>query len=596
MREQAREAGWSGDAIQRLAIVDGVPLRVDFVAERCLCADCRCPLSPYKSQTRQLVTLAAGTVQAREIQKRCRMCLSAPAGSRQLAALAPAGQRFGYDLIVAVGLARYHRHLQREEIQDELARQGIALSTGSISALCDRFLLAIEALHWQRAEALRAAMPHRYPLHIDATCDNGRGGLFVCLDGWTGWVLHAVRIRSEQESELRPAIELTTQVFGDPVALVRDLGSGVAKAVSFLRERSIPDLLCHYHFLRAVGEKLCDDDHSLLRHRIARSKLRSRLRDLLRANRPSPDGRLPDGLREDLPALLLWLLEGEARKQARYPFSLAHLDLHLRCQQFEQELDRRLPRPRSDRELRLIRQVREAFDRFRLTDPEALLANRLQRARAAFNELRCVLRVSDRDLPGGSDPAKTSPGPARDAACLPLIADDLQQYRFRLQCRLADPPAADSHDHASIILSYLDTYGGQLGGQPVVRDSDGSPVAVVARTNNACEHFFSEAKRHLRRRLGRARLGRDLEDQPAQTALAANLLDPNYVRIVCGTLGDLPAALAAIEHQPNPSNLQRNNRDASLRKRNRAWAATTTPKLPLIPPTCHPQAPAHTAP
>ena len=65
--------------------------------------------------------------------------------------LVPSGQLYGYDLIVQVGLARYLHLRQREEIRSELVRQGILLSTGSISALCDRFLAALEALHWERA-------------------------------------------------------------------------------------------------------------------------------------------------------------------------------------------------------------------------------------------------------------------------------------------------------------------------------------------------------------------------------------------------------------------------------------------------------------
>ena len=88
--------------------------------------------------------------------------------------------------------------------------------------------------------------------------------------------------------------------------------------------------------------------------------------------------------------------------------------------------------------------------------------------------------------------------------------------------------------------------------------------------------FFATAKQQLRRRLGRAHLGRDMEDQPAQAALAANLLCPHYVRIVCGTLDRLPQALAALDRQAIKAStpLQRNNKDAPLRKRIRAWAAT----------------------
>ena len=57
-------------------------------------------------------------------------------------------------------------------------------------------------------------MQHGYPLHLDATCDQGRGGLFLCLDGWRGWVLHAARIRSENAAELQPALQATLDDFG----------------------------------------------------------------------------------------------------------------------------------------------------------------------------------------------------------------------------------------------------------------------------------------------------------------------------------------------------------------------------------------------
>lgn len=95
-------------------------------------------------------------------------------------------------------------------------------------------------------------------------------------------MLHATKIASENADELRPAIDLTTTLFGDPVAIVRDLGSAGAKAVDQLRQKNIPDLVCHYHFLGAIGKKLFDADYSLLRKHLQRSKIRSALRELLK--------------------------------------------------------------------------------------------------------------------------------------------------------------------------------------------------------------------------------------------------------------------------------------------------------------------------
>ncbi len=102
---------------------------------------------------------------------------------------------------------------------------------------------------------------------------------------------------------------------------------------------------------------------------------------------------------------------------------------------------------------------------------------------------------------------------------------------------------------------------------------------MVERTNNVAEHFFGADKQKLRRWLGRANLGRDLEDQPAQTVLASNLLHSDYVRVLCGSLEHLPAAFAELD-QEKPEDvppLQRSNRDSRLLKRIGALIADDQP-------------------
>jgi len=99
--------------------------------------------------------------------------------------------------------------------------------------------------------------------------------------------------------------------------------------------------------------------------------------------------------------------------------------------------------------------------------------------------------------------------------------------RCAAPCRKATHPSP-----ADIILKYFKRYGKHLFGHPTRRDEDGTILAVVERTDNVPEHFFGAEKRKLRRRLGRAHLGRDLEDQPAQVALVANPstnIDCSYV-------------------------------------------------------------------
>ena len=427
--------------------------------------------------------------------------------SAQLAALVPPRQRYGYDLIAWVGLARYHRHRQRREIRADLARQGIRLADGSVSALCDRFLRLLEALHRARVPALRAAMAQGYPLHIDATSDKGRGALFLCLDGWRDWVL-------------------------------------------------------------------LDVEYAALRGQLRSSKVRSGLRELLRTSR----GRAR--LREDLPALLLWVLEGEGRKDLPYPFALAHWEFYRRCAQFPQRAQRWLPRPRSRPEQGVLRQAEAVLAGLQRRDRLAWAVPRLERSWAAFSALRDVLRLRDDELPHGDRRTPLALRcPARAATRLQAIETVAKAYHARLRERVAAQPArgpaAPDHRPEAVVLQYLDRYSDGLFGHPVARDADGRILAVVDRTNNVAEQFFATSKQQLRRRLGRAHLGRDMEDQPAQAALAANLRDPEYVRIVCGSLDHLPQALAALDREAVAATtpLQRNNKDAALRQRIRAWAA-----------------------
>ncbi len=476
---------------------------------------------------------------------------------------------------------------QRQEIAADLAARGIPVSSGSLSACCDRFLQLLQALHQHRAPALRAAMTHNYPLLVDATCDKGRGGLFLCLDGWRRWVLHAVRIRSENAAEMRPAIETTLAAFGQPVASMRDLGSAIAKAVSGCLPPGSVNLVCHFHFLAAVGRKLLDADHAALNRARSQLRVRSALRSLLRPLRAQVRRPAADARQLDLPALLLWTLQGDGRKQLPYPFGLAHWNLYQRCQHFDELARRRLPRPRSRLEQSTIEQVRDllqplSWDTFGLPATAARIQNR----QALFAELRAILRLRHDEL-RGREP-RPLPSPSDSVALLESLASRVTQFREQLRQRV-QPAGKTGTSAESVVLSYLDRYRNQLFGHPVAHDESGRLVAVVERTNNPAEHCFASAKRRLRRRLGHANLGRAMQDQPAQAALTANLRDPQYVKILCGTLEGLPRAFAELAPSDagwSGAALDRPRPDAHLQRRIRAWEtdAKSSPSAPLASP------------
>jgi hypothetical protein len=555
--------------------------RVDFVAEAKQCVVCEAPLRVMKSACRTVVTYAQGVFEAREVIKECTDNPSHTTHrSEALTRVVRPRQRFAYDLVVYVGLARYLRNKQREEIREELFRdRGIDLSAGTISNLCDRFLLYLEVLHLVRSPYLKAAMQeHGYPLHIDATCDHGKGGLFVCIDGFRGWVLLAERIDSESETHLKPVVERTVHLFGDPVAIVRDLGEGGKKAVESLRERGIPDFECHYHFLAAVGKRLFDNPYTLLRNIFRQSRIRIALYQLLKDLRQyrrsdASDRRFgPGSMREDLLALVHWILEGDGKKDAPYPFCLVHLRFFERCRDAMRRADSWVPHPRSLAEesalCHLSHLLKQLDEDKRFEDA----VGRLEKGWCAFEKLRDVLRLTDDELPRGDQRYKQVTLPILEAERLDEIKKETESYLENLRTNVGDEPLSRPRTPDAIILKYFNRHGHYIFGHPVIRDENGTVIAVVERTNNTAEHFFGTEKQHLRRRLGRANLGRDLEDQPAQATLAANLRHPDYVRILSGSLDNLPTAFANLDELAlkESTHLVRSIRNADLQRRVRA--------------------------
>jgi len=214
LRVHGGRAGWSPAEILRAVSERQQALpRLDFVAEAKRCPACGDAVKAEKSRTRIVVTVAHGAFAAREVLKGCVGELGCQViRSEALSRVVKAHQRYGYDLIVHVGLARYLRRMQREEIRLELRQEyGIEVSTGTVTNLCDRFLVHLEALHFKQAPKLREAMEGGYPLHLDAASERGTGGLFVCMDGWRRWVLLAGRIPTENSDALGPLIEKTVE-------------------------------------------------------------------------------------------------------------------------------------------------------------------------------------------------------------------------------------------------------------------------------------------------------------------------------------------------------------------------------------------------
>lgn len=564
----------SAEGQARLRATSGVVVVV--AASEGPCSTCGGRRRVQKTVVRRGVSLSLGNVQIRRTVLVCargchRRGTTADRRPAALASVFPVRTTVGYDVMVRVGLERFVHHQQRDAIRDALAAEGVELSTGEISALAVRFIDYLETLHRARAPELRAALKADggWPLHLDATGEDGRGTLLVPYAGWRHWVLGAWKLSTERADLILPRLREVADLFGAPCAVMRDLGRAATEAAaSFVAERKlrIPVLACHLHFLADVGKDLMRHGHDELRDGFRQFKVLAQLRSLVRelGRRLGPhlpqarqgllrwqglaeEGhRLPEG-RAGLAvvrASAQWILDfaADGRDQG-FPFDVPMLDLYDRCRQAGRAADAFLRTPPGDA------QVRKACERFRRMlqpvdsqVPFEQQARRLRARRGLFERLRSALRLAPKSSGGAASHNSTA-----------VAAAQLDQIRLAVKRLTADlrrqrperGPAQDLRGAIDLVLEHLDRHGPTLWGHQI--HLRGGRTRLVDRTNNALEGFFHTIKHGERRRSGRKVLTQDLEQMPAGAALAMNLTCPDYVQIVCGSLDELPAAFADLD-------------------------------------------------
>jgi hypothetical protein len=475
----------------------------------------------------------------------------------------------GYDLMVWVGLKRYLDYRQREEIRAQLReKHAIKLSSGEVSRLARHFLSYLSRLHYSRADSLKAALAGDggWPMHVDATGENGRGTLFVVMAGWKKWVLGSWKIATERSELILACLQDTVERFGAPCAAMRDLGRAVTPAIEALvleLDTDIPVFACHQHFLADIGKDLLEPCHSELRGFFRRTKTRPKLRSLVRdlgrkigvqidasrkavqvwqsmaeANHRIPEGR--NGLAV-VRTMAQWTLDYKADATGLdFPFDRPYLDFYNRCSIALRALDAFLRIPPDDRKVvGVMKRLHRILGAVSGQVPGLQIVQRIRRRAVLFDELRNQLRLAC------SLPKQESEDE------LNSMCEDFEEWIDALQTRRPKRgPSEDIRNAIDTILKHVDTHGNNLWGHAIVLpEYAGGGIRLVARTNELLENFFKQIKHLERRRSGRKNLTQDLEHLPASAALVHNLKDAEYVSIVCGSLDNLAKAFAQLDQE-----------------------------------------------
>ena len=460
---------------------------------------------------------------------------------------------------------------------------GISVSQSQIHELGIRFLKHMVVIHYLSAPLLRKMFGSGCVYHIDATCEAGRGMELAIKEGWTGIMLGVWKIPTENEEIIKQHLRSVVEMFGEPAAFVSDLGNGMMAAIAgIIREMCLKSrqLVCHTHFLKAVGKSILEDVFQELKSQFRKQKSLAHLNRFVKetGNIIKPQAAamrdfvvrwVNSGAKPQIPgylegvavlrALAQWVLSfGSECSGEGFPFALSHVRLYDRCSaalgsligllqtgcfngraiKYATRLQRILKCPAESPEIQKTVQDLKAMD-------------------AVFTELRAVLRLEKTDV-YKQEKDKKEPDKLEIVA---KLEEETSSFRSACADRLETCAVTDAQANAlRSVVSYLDQYGPHLFNHFVVTyDASGNIIIkLIERSNNIMEKSFGDQKHQIRRRTGAKNLGFVFEHLFPAAAMMVNLENPIYQQTVLdsktrgGLVGLISSLGCSIDYRDTP--------------------------------------------
>ncbi len=479
--------------------------------------------------------------------------------TEQLRSLVPEKGTFGFDVIVEVGYALFVHCRNNQEIMAKLASKNVFMSEREVSYLGRKFIMYLAIAHRQSQPRLRSFMTRNggYILHLDGTCEGDSPNLFCGLDGITELVLDSIKIPSEKKDTLIPFFRGIKEKYGEPIALVHDMGKGIIAAVEEVFPH-IADFICHFHFLRDIGKDLLLDDYSALQKRLQKLKtrplLRQRAKYLKQKINPGDPGFdeimacIDTGTWESnsfeyvplitVYVLINWIFEYPSQSKAYgFPFDRQHLDFYRRLQNIHhllgQIMDLHLSNTAKEH-----KPVFKFYEKFReIVEDERLnaLADSLERKAEVFDKLREAMRIAQ---PFGKQ-GLNDDGDEVDMKSIEKSMVAFRKWLVRKKRRKTT--------YAGMVKQ-LDKYWVKLFADPIpVATTDGISYVYPQRTNNLLERFFRGEKQRSRKKNGTASLNKVIKSALAETPLVQNFNNSRYVDIILNGCPNLEERFSQID-------------------------------------------------
>lgn len=451
----------------------------------------------------------------------------------------------------------YQRHRSTEEIRAQLAAHNVLLSPSEINYLGRKFILYLARAHRQAIPRIREtmAMAGGYMLHLDATHAGDAPALMTGLDSLSKIVLANIKIPTEHSAHIVPFLKDIKETYGVPIACVHDMGYGICKAVKEVFP-GVLDFICHFHFLRDIGNDFLGPAYGQLRKRLRSHSISSKLHALVRetsqaACEQSSD---PRGLAKAilnaektaplLPllsaySLALWALDGKHTGDGYgFPFDRPLLNFAERLIDLDQQMPHLLDMSKND-EHNNIQYLYKLYWSASEVAEDATVRNLVDELRwrsRLFDSLRKAMRIA---LPGG--------GNGLNDDNTPQAMSNIKEAVIRFRTRIDQDRTLASDPLCLKMAKQIDKYYDKLFTDPIQIDTPSGPVSIYPqRTNNILEQFFRELNRSNRRKTGNNSMQRSLKNMLVDTPLVKNLDNPDYMALILNDKADLEELFASM--------------------------------------------------
>lgn len=536
------------------------PPLIEFRPALDKCSICGGALKVQKTRPRIVTTLHIGRFYAREVILVCSTC-GRKHRCEQLCNLVPPSANFGYDVLVYVGKALYIRHRSEEDVVAELAERNIQISPRGASSLGSKFIVYLAIAHDRCSDDITEAMRLKggYICHLDATCEGRDPILMSSLDSISQIVLGNIKLPAEDEKHIVPFLQRMKKNYGIPIALVHDMGKGILNAVAKVFS-GVPDFICHFHFLRDIGKDFLGAQYDIIRKRLSKhqisSKLRYRAKRLKRNIDRSPEliDLLETGIgdnplsRSSLKSLadlngytlIRWTLEGKSEGNGYgFPFDRPHLAFARRISQLHSYVDtlKNVQLSREYKNHKPYYQIERDLQKIIKDKVLGKAVEKLDKRILIFERLRKAMRIAN---PSG----RRGLNDEGNETNIKSIEYRVKKFRVWLTTR---KDYSQNHD-AQKMIAQLDKYWEKLFADPITVQTASGPIQIQPqRTNNILEQFFRNLKRSNRRKTGNKSSSRMLRTMLAETPLVHNLPNPEYMKILLKNKTSLEELFVEIE-------------------------------------------------